>query len=166
MPKLKLKRTAAEEREHALRKARRAAKRASKSATAGSSSSRDYPLLFDLPDDAPLPDPYDDLHASGSSRTSDSAYARALRDSEEMRRRAKLEDVWAAADEGHWGSRDALEAEMNSYSHVPKRWRDGSTRYAEAPEESGGQIEDMDDESYAEWIREGMWKYCLSPAYL
>ncbi|KDQ55251.1 hypothetical protein JAAARDRAFT_134151 [Jaapia argillacea MUCL 33604] len=74
---------------------------------------------------------------------------------EEERFREKIWD--AVEDDGFYASSsrlDSVEAELNSYSHVPNRWRTSSGS-------AGGKGVDvnpdqMDDEEYAEWIRAGM----------
>ncbi|GJJ08462.1 hypothetical protein Clacol_002680 [Clathrus columnatus] len=52
---------------------------------------------------------------------------------------------------------DSIEAQLNDYSHIPKRWKSAA----------GTSIRDdnvtidpnlMDDDEYAEWVREGMWR--------
>ncbi|KAG8698136.1 hypothetical protein FRC08_006108, partial [Ceratobasidium sp. 394] len=50
---------------------------------------------------------------------------------------------------------DGAEAHYNDYTYVPPRWRDpgeSSTKLA------GGDLSNLDDEQYAEWVREGMWR--------
>lgn len=63
---------------------------------------------------------------------------------------------------------DAVEAKMNDYAHVPRRWREdgmstGKKAYAGGGGLDGGLWESadpatMDEEEYAEWIRAGMWR--------
>ncbi|KAF8608193.1 hypothetical protein BDV93DRAFT_486785 [Ceratobasidium sp. AG-I] len=68
---------------------------------------------------------------------------------EERRFREKLFD--AMGDDAGF---DQTEAYYNDFSHVPPRWREpGESAAAKGPDTSA-----MDDEQYAEWIREGMWK--------
>jgi hypothetical protein len=166
MPKLKLKRTPAEEREHELRKAKKRAKRAAK---AHAASSDGYGFVFDLPE-PPLAtyahhgsnDAWDEngegCNDSGPSRTSDADYQDILRELEERRFREKLADALDADESDSWTRVDRMEAHMNDYAHVPHRWRTGSRRYEEAPERGEGLLEDMDDDEYAEWVRRGMWR--------
>lgn len=68
---------------------------------------------------------------------------------EERRFREKLFD--AMGDDAGF---DQAEAYYNDFSHVPHRWREpGQSTGAKEPDTST-----MDDEQYAEWIREGMWR--------
>ncbi|KAI0258846.1 hypothetical protein BC834DRAFT_909242 [Gloeopeniophorella convolvens] len=54
---------------------------------------------------------------------------------------------------------DSLEARMNDYAHVPRRWRAaGIGAYDDADVEAGEDPTLMDDDQYAEWVRVGMWR--------
>ncbi|KAG8743447.1 hypothetical protein FRC10_012026 [Ceratobasidium sp. 414] len=69
---------------------------------------------------------------------------------EERRFREKLFDAM-----GDDAGLDGTEAHYNDYAFVPPRWRDPgqpSTKLA------GDTLSNMDDEQYAEWVREGMWR--------
>jgi hypothetical protein len=162
MPKLKLKRTPAEEREHELRKARKRAKRAAQAAPRD-----EYAFLFDLPD-APPAHADADADAWGPNAPepgpsmSDADYERILRELEDRRFRAKLADALDADQGESWARLDHMESDMNEYAHVPNRWRAGSRRYAEAPEVGTGTLDDMEDDEYAEWVRRGMWRWVES----
>jgi hypothetical protein len=171
MPKLKLKRTPAEAREHELRKARKRAKRTAAARADGGS----YDFVFDLPnppttratqfDDWDVPDPHG--LPDPSSTTSDADYQRILRELEERRFRAKLADALDADADDSWAARaDETEARMNDFAHVPRRWRAGGMRFAEAPDAEAGNPEDMEDDEYAEWIRKGVWRSAGDPQHL
>jgi hypothetical protein len=166
MPKLKLKRTPQEEREHYLRKARKHAKRAAREHAHKSSNTNDF--VFDFADsDIPhathlsLDPEWDAEHPiPGPSTLSDADYTRLLREMEERRWQDKLADALDTGyEEDRWARMDSVEANMNDYVHVPNRWRTGSRRYEEAPDTMReGEVDDMDDEAYAEWVRRGMWR--------
>jgi hypothetical protein len=148
MPKLKLKRTPAEEREHELRKARKRAKRAAQAVPRD-----EYAFLFDLPDAPPADADAWGPHApEPGPSTSDADYERILRELEDRRFRAKLADALDADQGESWARLDHMESDMNEYAHVPNRWRAGSGRYAEAPEVGTGTLDDMEDDEYAEWV--------------
>lgn len=60
---------------------------------------------------------------------------------------------------------DAVEAKMNDYAHVPRRWREdgvssGRRAYAgtDGAAWESADPATMDEEEYAEWIRAGMWR--------
>jgi hypothetical protein len=137
MPKgLRLKRTPAEQAERDLRKARRAAKKA---------TSKQY-----LPQDAGVDseDPFLDPGPSTSRHG-----ARTVPSTED----SFHEKLWDA-----FGDDDRLEnveARLNEYAHIPRRWRGVSPQdYAT---DGGLDADDpalMNDDEYAEWVRMGMWR--------
>ena len=45
---------------------------------------------------------------------------------------------------------------MNSYAHVPRRWRGGGMERMD--DELGIDPQYMEEEDYAEWVRAGMWR--------
>ena len=49
-----------------------------------------------------------------------------------------------------------IEATLNSYAHVPRRWRRGGMERTDAKLDIDPRY--MEDEDYAEWIRAGMWR--------
>jgi hypothetical protein len=58
---------------------------------------------------------------------------------------------------------DGIEAGLNEYAYIPRRWRDVSSR--DSPDTVGGLGDDpnlMNDDEYAEWMRAGMWR-CVLP---
>ncbi|RPD58142.1 hypothetical protein L226DRAFT_554139 [Lentinus tigrinus ALCF2SS1-7] len=70
---------------------------------------------------------------------------------EEERFRDKL---WGAmGDDEHL---DSVEATLNAYAHVPRRWRGGGMDRMD--DELDVDPRYMEDEDYAEWIRAGMWR--------
>lgn len=159
MAKLHLKRTPAEEAERALRKARKAAKTARKrshlseeTSEHGESSSkrrrRGEVINSDLDEDVYGPPPPPKL---SSAHKPD--YDTIFSELEDARFREKMWD--ALRDDERL---DGIDARFNDYAHVPDRWRANTV--------SGGSPEDhvdmdpqfMDDDTYAEWIREGMWR--------
>ena len=136
MTKLHLKRTPEE---RARRKAHRAAKRAAKRKRsddlAAGSSSRKKKLESDSDDDVYGPSP--------SSHKPDYDAIRA--ELEEMRFREKM---WGALEEDE--RLDGINSRFNDYPHIPDRW-------ARDQHDSVNPLY-MDDDEYAEWVREGMWK--------
>jgi hypothetical protein len=149
MPKrLHLKRTPAEQAEHDLRKARRAAKKATSKRRSVHDTDLDseagtarHPGGLDAEFDFIFPDP-------GPSTSHYSA-----RDTvEDERFEQKLWDALGDDDR-----LDGIEARMNEYAHVPRRWRGVGIR-----EYNLDGLDDdprsMDDEEYAEWVRVGIWR--------
>jgi hypothetical protein len=58
---------------------------------------------------------------------------------------------------------DGIEAGLDEYAYIPRRWRDVSSR--DSPDTVGGLGDDpnlMNDDEYAEWMRAGMWR-CVLP---
>jgi len=58
------------------------------------------------------------------------------------------EKMWGALEEDE--RLDGIDARFNDYAHIPDRW----TRDAH----DAADPQYMDDDEYAEWVREGMWK--------
>ncbi|KAG9077691.1 hypothetical protein FRC06_008758 [Ceratobasidium sp. 370] len=69
---------------------------------------------------------------------------------EERRFREKLFDAM-----GDDAGLDGTEAHYNDYAYVPPRWRDPGQSSVKL---EGEGLSNMDDEQYAEWVREGMWR--------
>jgi len=71
------------------------------------------------------------------------------------------EKLWDALGEDE--RLDGIEARLNEYVYIPRRWRGVSSR-AYSPDTVGG-LGDvpnlMNDDEYAEWMRAGMWRYVL-----
>lgn len=158
MPKLRLKRTPAEEEERAQRKAKKAKRKEAKH----------------------LGTKYD-LHGSSSTSTSDNHHRSKRRATdtgeddnydtdyesddrlgwlEEQQRRKQEEEEFQQRlwDElGHQERLDNLTNNLNSYNHIPQRWKTSGT--ADLEDAVYNDPSTMDDERYAEWMREGMWKY-------
>jgi hypothetical protein len=152
MPKrLHLKRTPAEQAEHDLRKARKAAKKAtsrrrsahdidvdSEARTSVYPDGRDAEFDYTFPDPGPSTSHY---------------YGRDT--AEEDRFEQKLWDALGDDDR-----LDGVEARLNEYAHVPRRWRGVDTREHNLDSPDG--IDDdpryMNDDEYAEWVRVGIWR--------
>ncbi|KAL5504705.1 hypothetical protein ACEPAH_7368 [Sanghuangporus vaninii] len=185
MPRLHLKRTPAEEEERARRKSRKTSKKhkekrsrytysdnddserkrhhpRSRSRSPGRGSnhrSRKYynqdPFLGD-----PGPSSYAHSRVYASS-DDDTSQTRA----EEERFEEKLRD--ALEDDGLYDSTqrlDNVEARLNSYAHIPRRWRGTDDGFSaglwmeDAREDIGLEPWQMNDDEYAEYIRAGMWR--------
>jgi len=61
---------------------------------------------------------------------------------------------------------DGIEAGLNEYAYIPRRWRDVSSR--DSPDTVGGLGDDpnlMNDDEYAEWMRAGMWRRSNAAAH-
>ena len=158
MPKLRLKRTPAEEEERAQRKVRKAKRKEDKR----------LGQKYDLPG-SPSASTCDNHHRSkrramdtGEDPNYDTDYESDDRLGwlEEQQRRKREEEEFQQRlwDElGQQERLDNLTSNLNSYTHIPRRWKSGGTADLE-----GAVYNDpnsMDDERYAEWMREGMWKY-------
>ena len=168
--KLHLKETPAERRERDLHRARKAAKKRRRQATPEASSSNeagpsrskrqhtdphntDSYVFFDEDDEyGPPPPP-----PASSSRQSDFRRVQAALD--EMWFRDKMAE--AMEDDERL---DVLEARLNGYAHIPRRWRGGGMDRMD--DELGVDPNVMEDEAYAEWVREGMWRCVCSCAAL
>jgi hypothetical protein len=160
MPKLRLKRTPAEEEERAQRKARKAQRKETKPL------GRKYE-----PHGSSSTSTRDDHHrskrrATGSredaSHDTDYESDDRLEWPEEKERRKKEEEEFQQRlwDElGHQERLDNLTSNLNSYPHIPHRWKSSGMAGLEDVVYSDPNL--MDDEHYAEWMREGMWK-CVS----
>ncbi|PIL37710.1 hypothetical protein GSI_01404 [Ganoderma sinense ZZ0214-1] len=167
--KLKLKRTPAEQAEHDLRKARKAARKAAKLKRRRADSDGDddhyerYPhrrKRHHTDDTAPLDDtgdsdaeygPQPAPSTSGSHRAHKPDYDYIRAQVEEERFQDKL---WGAM--GDDERLDSVEASLNAYAHVPRRWRGGGMERMD--DEMDVDPRYMEDEDYAEWIRAGMWR--------
>lgn len=71
---------------------------------------------------------------------------------EEKRFREKLHDAML---DDYDDRLDNIEAQFNEYAHIPRRWQSAGR----ANDVDSNDLNLMDDEEYAEWIREGMWRY-------
>jgi hypothetical protein len=152
MPKrLRLKRTPAEQAEHDLRKARKAAKKAtsrqrsahdidvdSEARTSGHPDGRDAEFDFIFTDPGPSTSHY---------------YARDT--AEDDRFEQKLWDALGDDDR-----LDGVEARLNEYAHVPRRWRgfDSREHNLDSPDGIDDDPRYMNDDEYAEWVRVGIWR--------
>lgn len=160
MGKLKLKRTPEEQAAHDLRKAQKRARKAAKHRRSYTGSEDDdaystaskkrkvgdvngYNFVFD--------DLHDGAGPSHRAPKPDLDYADVQAQVEEERFREKLA---TAFDEDE--RLDATEARMNSFSHIPRRWRGGGMERMD--DELGIDPQMMEEEDYAEWVRAEMWK--------
>jgi len=155
MPKLHLKRTPAEEIEHAQRKARKAARKEAK---------RRHRLgVEETSDNA-------DEHRAKRHNSGRHNYSTNWHVDEELDN--KNDDFQRREENERFQQRmwdelceqerlDNLETNFNSYSHIPYRWR------SSAPEEPVLKADPqlMEEEEYAEWIRDGMWRKQHSELY-
>jgi len=147
MPKgLRLKRTPAEQAEHDLRKARRAAKKAaSRPYLARDVDANSYGRPFDS--DSPVLDP------GPSTSRHEPHTVPVAHDSFQ-------EKLWDAL--GDDDRLDTVEARLNEYAHIPRRWRGVDSQAHNQSTMDGGPVDDpalMNDDEYAEWVRVGMWRY-------
>ncbi|KAI0753517.1 hypothetical protein C8Q80DRAFT_517429 [Daedaleopsis nitida] len=161
--KLRLKRTPAEQAERDLRKARKAAHKAAKHKLRADDDDdyahkRPRTADSDILDDSDAeygPQPASSsssTHAhAGSHRAHKPDYDRIRAEVEEARFREKL---WGAL--GDDERLDSVEASLNDYAHVPRRWRGGGMERMD--DELGVDPQYMEDEDYAEWVRAGMWR--------
>jgi len=151
MPKgLRLKKTPAEEAEHDMRRARRAAKKAANRQyrahdadlhSDGRSSKRSRTMGGDGVDLDP---------GAGPSTLHYGARTVPVEDSFQ-------EKLWDAL--GDDDRLDGIEARLNEYAYVPRRWRGVSPQAC--TDATGGLDDDpnfMNDDEYAEWVRVGIWR--------
>lgn len=180
MPKLKLKRTPAEERERELRKSRRAAKRAAKLGAAAhahirrqTSGATDTSYIFDIPENVhsyagESDSEYGPHPAEADASTTGTDYSHILEELDERRFREKLTDAMDADafDDTTYVERlDSVEASLSEYAHMPRRWRTGGMQHMERTHDDGVEVTDpsmLEDEEYAEWVRHGMWRCVAS----
>lgn len=158
MPKLRLKRTPAEEEERADRKARKAQRKEAKRL------GRKYDLYS-----SPSTSTYNDHHRSKRRATYTGEDANNNTDYESSDHLEQLEDQQYRKQEeeefqqrlweelGHQERLDNLTSNLNSYPHIPQRWK--YSGMADLENIADGDPNLMGDERYAEWMREGMWKY-------
>ncbi|OJA18862.1 hypothetical protein AZE42_05227 [Rhizopogon vesiculosus] len=158
MGKLHLKRTPAEEAERALRKARKAARRSRKRSHLsdgmgedGESSPRRGRNVTDsyLDEDVYGPPP-----PPSSSSMHKPDYDAILNELEDARFREKMWD--ALGDDERL---DGIDARFNDYAHVPNRWRTNAARDGVPTDQRDVDPRFMDDDEYAEWVRDGMWRF-------
>ena len=156
MPKLRLKRTPAEEEERAQRKARKAKRKdpkrsdqkydpqASSSTSTPGNHHRSKRRATDIGEDVNYETDYESDDRLGWLEEQQ----RRKREEEEFQER-----MWDEL--GHQERLDNLTSNMDSYTHIPRRWKSGETDLEDAVYNDPNS---MDDERYAEWMREGMWK--------
>ncbi|KAH7883215.1 hypothetical protein F5I97DRAFT_1816081 [Phlebopus sp. FC_14] len=162
MTRLHLKRTPAEEEERARRKARKAARKELKkkrrtgdgytssdsgglAEASGSKKRRRHDISTSVDDEF-----YGSPPASPPSSAYKVDYDAIRADIEERRFREKM---WGALEDDE--RLEAIDSRFNDYSHIPKRWRDQGDLH---DDRAAMDPQYMDDDEYAEWIREGMWR--------
>lgn len=169
--KLRMKRTPEEQTAHDLRKAQKGARKASTRASSSRthSTSPPRPKKRRKRDDHGFVHPVSDFddkpsHPYGPQRDQpgpsrhhrehkpDWDYIRAQEEEERFR-----DKLWGALDDDE--RLDGVEARLNSYAHIPRRWRSGGMDRMEDDMDIHPQY--MEDEDYTEWIRVGMWRYVL-----
>lgn len=173
MPKLHLKRTPAEEEERARKKARRAEKKARRRDNdynhdrhADRSRSPRRHRCYDQDLSEGEAGPSRPRHRDDSPYDSEAQRARAEQEEFDAKMRDALEDD-AMFD--HKQRLDGVEARLNSYAHIPRRWRGTNEGFGaglwmeDALDEIGLQPWQMNDDEYAEYIRAGMWRCVLLP---
>ena len=162
MGKLKLKRTPEEQAAHDLRKAQKRARKAAKHhrrTNVDSLSDEDEPRKkrrtgsfsnvtqeYYVDDDEPAAGPSHRAHKP------DYEYIRAQVEEERFQ-----EKLWGAF--GDDERLDSIEAGLNSYAHIPRRWRGGGMDRIDDELDIDPQM--MEEEDYAEWVRAAMWKCVL-----
>ncbi|KAG8896774.1 hypothetical protein FRB99_008654 [Tulasnella sp. 403] len=156
MPKLNLKETKAERDEKEWRKLRKAARKAARyrdndEAGSGSSSSRrnraKYPRSNTDGGDEFVHPQEDGWVPPSTASKADEDEIRAQLEEEEFR--AKLFDAM-----GLDSGQDSAQAMFNDF--VPPRWQ--GTSLGDVPGSGTYGLEFMDDEEYAEYVRQGMWE--------
>ncbi|TCD64387.1 hypothetical protein EIP91_004134 [Steccherinum ochraceum] len=147
MGKLRMKRTPEEQARHDFKKAKKAARKAAKHEKIAPESKHSHPPRQEQWDPE-----YDEPEAGPSaSRSHKPDYEAIQAEVEEARFRDKL---WGALDDDE--RLDSVEARLNSFAHVPRRWRSGGMDTMEDDLNIDPQM--MEDEMYAEWVRVGIWR--------
>jgi hypothetical protein len=166
MGKLKLKSTPAEEAQRAYKKARKEAKKYSKHDHRKERQRHLRTQVDDFDDFTgrhSQPEAGPSRHAHIYNELEEEETRRTAQAEEEARFREKMMD--ALEDEGLTDPLqrlDGVEARMNDYAHIPRRWRGSEPGLAEAmidaEEDIGLQPWQMNDDEYAEYIRAGIWR--------
>lgn len=147
MGKLRMKRTPEEQARHDFKKAKKTAERAAKHEKILRKSKHS-------PEHGEHRDPgYDEPEAGPSNpRSHKPDYDAIQAEVEEARFRDKL---WGALDDDE--RLDSVEARLNSFAHVPRRWRSGGMDTMDDDLDMDPHM--MEDEVYTEWVRVGIWRY-------
>ena len=168
MPKLHLKRTPAEEEERARKKAKKTHKRSrrhDRDHERDCSPKRRKYFDDDLSDGEPGPSRPRPRSSDEPYETYDSEAERIRKAREDEDFNAKMRD--ALDDDAMFDSMqrlDGVEARLNSYAHIPRRWRGTDEGFGaglwmeDALDEIGLQPWQMNDDEYSEYIRAGMWR--------
>lgn len=154
--KLRLKRTPAEKEERARRKALKEARKAAKRLRRATA---DGYLTSDSSGSKEKPRNKRRKHRRGSDVECPALRPSPLRETGPDSIRAELEEnafaekMWEAFEDDE--RLDGIHSRFDSYIHIPDRWADDRTgqdsHLAKDPQY-------MNDDEYAEWIREGMWR--------
>lgn len=160
--KLRMKRTPEEQAAHDVRKTSKAARKAAKKARRSRSrspSSRDKRrrtdnsnYVFEWEEEQFVSNhstTSSGEHSSHRQPKPDWDYVHAQVEEERFR-----DKLWGALEDDE--RLDGVEARMNSYAHIPRRWRGGGMDRMEDDMTIDPQF--MEDEDYAEWVRLGMWR--------
>ncbi|KAF8891791.1 hypothetical protein BD779DRAFT_1468712 [Infundibulicybe gibba] len=174
MPKLHLKRTPEEQIAHELKRERKRRRRAERT-TSRSKYTHEGPgteeRLWASSDEREDSIPGKNEQSDKPSRDYDDEdgcdYATLRARLDEERFREKLENAGGLFEDdptafGAGGRLDELEAQLNTYAHIPSRWAD------RAEGKKRGASDDpslMDDEEYAEWVRSGMYRRTHAKEY-
>lgn len=170
MPKLKLKRTPEEEAAHQWRKERKAKRKADKASKPRQKRSSaeptdegddgyarsDSPFHKKRRTDEPLYESDQEYGPQPSTPSYKPDYDAIRAQVEEERFREKMYGAMED-DVGIYG----VEERLSSFTHIPDRWQEkapGGRRGAMKDDEAEANLHLMDEEEYAEWIRQGMWK--------
>ncbi|THG95368.1 hypothetical protein EW026_g6269 [Hermanssonia centrifuga] len=153
MGKLHLKRTPEEQAARDLRKARKAARKAMKRSRPADLSGQERSRSASPPRRRSY-----FSYGEGSTKRAehelpghkpDYDYIKAQVEEERFR-----EKMWGAF--GDDERLDSVEATLNSYAHVPRRWRSGGMERMDDELDIDPQM--MEEEDYAEWVRASMWR--------
>ena len=77
----------------------------------------------------------------------------------EVEERMFREKLFDAMGEDYDHRLDGMEARMNTYAHVPNRWKNSHIDERDRVDGPAGDPHQMSDEEYAEWIRMGMFRW-------
>ncbi|KAF8583826.1 hypothetical protein K439DRAFT_1653375 [Ramaria rubella] len=76
----------------------------------------------------------------------------------EVEERLFREKLFDAMEDDYDHRLDGIEAQLNDYGHVPHRWKAAAAEDHHLFDHPTVNPNEMADEEYAEWIREGMWR--------
>ncbi|KAI0937840.1 hypothetical protein AcW1_003891 [Taiwanofungus camphoratus] len=123
---------------------------AAKDATTGACN--EYEFVFTSDNEyGPPPPPSPSTYSSHSHREYKPDYEQIRVQLEEEHFREKM---WGALEDDE--RLDSVESRLNSYAHVPRRWRGGGMDRMD--DELNIDPHLMEEEDYMEWVRAGMWR--------